>query len=334
MPHQILQVLANGQKYTNQQLCQRLALKPVQLESMINSLSRYGIQLQASSVEKTYQLLEPLELLEVSKIWAQMGCEVQQHLKSIESIKIFETIESTNHYALNHSDLPIPSVYLAEYQTAGRGRQGRQWFSPYASGLCLSIKQHYTCLSQPLTGLTPALVVSVVRVLHQLGASEVGIKWPNDILWQGRKLAGLLLETRYEKGYDVVIGIGINVKMPFLDTPTIEQPWVDLTTILGCPILRNLLAAKLIEQCLQTLIIYPDTGLSTFHGDWHHFDLTYGQIIKLNLPPMTDSFLKPNKQKKSTISGIAYGIDEEGALLLKVGNDWQRHKVGEVSLRL
>ena len=334
MPHRILRVLANGQKYTAQQLCQRLALKPTQLESAINSLSIYGIQLQASSVEKTYQLLEPLELLAASKIWTQIAVEVQQYLKSIESIKIFETIGSTNRYALNHSDLPVPSIYLAEYQTAGRGRQGRQWFSPYASGLCLSLKQYYTHLPQPLTGLTPALAVTVARVLHQLGADEVGIKWPNDILWQGHKLAGLLLETRYETGYDVVMGIGINVKMPFLDTTTIEQPWVDLTTVLGRPISRNLLAAELIEQCLQTLITYPDTGLSTFQADWHHFDLTYGQIIKLNLPPVTDSFFRPNKQQKSTISGIAYGIDEEGALLLKVGDDWQRYKVGEVSLRL
>lgn len=329
MFHPILRILADGQKYTAEQLCQRLRLKPAELVSIIDSLSAYGIQ-QSAGVEKIFQLPQPLELLEVAKIWAFLAVEVQQYLKSMKAIQIFESIDSTNHYALNQADLFEPSVYLAEYQTAGRGRQGRQWFSPYASGVCLSIKYHYDELLQPLSGLTLALAVTVVRALRQLGASEVGIKWPNDIWWRGHKLAGLLLETRYKKGYDIVVGIGMNVKISFLEPTTSEYPWVDLTTILGRPISRHFLAAQLIEHCLQTLMAYPSTGLSAFQEDWHHFDLIYGKIIQLNLPSATDS----SQINHSTMTGIAYGIDEEGALLLQVGHDWQRYKFGEVSLRL
>jgi BirA family biotin operon repressor/biotin-[acetyl-CoA-carboxylase] ligase len=194
--------------------------------------------------------------------------------------------------------------------------------------------------------LNLALAVTVVRVLYRLGTIDVGLKWLNDILWKGRKLAGLLLESRCEKtSCEIVIGIGINVKMPTININSILQPWVDLHTILDQPISRNVLAAMLIDHCLQTLIIYPQEGLASFLPDWHRFDLSYGQRVTLEIPSKT--FNNSTKEvgktlgnefkiqvNKQWITGTACGIDEQGALLLQVGNHCQRYVYGEVRLHL
>jgi BirA family biotin operon repressor/biotin-[acetyl-CoA-carboxylase] ligase len=202
-----------------------------------------------------------------------------------------------------------------------------------------------------MTGLGIALAVSVVQVLHDLGATEVGLKWPNDILWRGHKLAGLLLETRWNKDCEVIIGIGINVKIPSPDT-TITQPWVDLYTVLGHSISRNVLAAKLIDQCYKTLILYPSQGLITFWPQWQRFDLSYGQQVTLKIPfhknknreiianSNSQKMVQPKPNTISTcqegrfITGTAWGIDEQGALLLQVGSQRRRYICGEVSLRI
>jgi BirA family biotin operon repressor/biotin-[acetyl-CoA-carboxylase] ligase len=277
MLYPVLRVLADGQKYTVEQLIERLALSSTQLEQAIRALAAYGIRLHSPAAH-SYQLHEPLELLEHSRILAALSADNRQRLAQLE---IHSVLDSTNRYALegNRAD---PYACLAEYQTAGRGRQGRKWVSPYASGISLSIKYRYTTMVDSLAGLNIALAVTVGRVLWDLGAQEVGLKWPNDVLWQGRKLAGLLLESR---GKEVVIGIGLNVKMPSTDdTKTITQPWVDLYTLLGRYFSRNTLAALLIDHCLHTLIIYPQVGLAAFRHDWHRFDLSYGQPVTLKIP--------------------------------------------------
>ena len=257
-----------------------------------------------------------MELLEAAQIWAALSTNNQQHLAHLD---ILDSVESTNSYAFAQQNKAVPYACLAEYQTAGRGQHGRQWVSPYASGLCLSLKHRYTNLNQPLSGLNIALAVTVARVLLNLGASEVGLKWPNDVIWQGRKLAGLLLESRYyRKEYEIVIGIGMNVKMPQMETEVITQAWVDLCTVLGHSISRNKLAAMLIEQCLDTLNNYPQLGLVAFLDDWHKFDLSYGKTVTLKIP------------HKGFVTGTAWGINELGALRV----DEQYYASGEVSLRL
>ncbi|HIE03089.1 MAG TPA: biotin--[acetyl-CoA-carboxylase] ligase [Thiotrichaceae bacterium] len=317
----VLQILADGQAHTAEQLNQHLSLGPRELEQALNTLITYGIRLH-SKAANTYQLTEPLELLDRSRILAALPKETGQLMADLE---IHSVLDSTNRYILTQQHLSMPCACLAEYQTAGRGRQGRQWVSPYASGLCLSLKQRYVALNEPLGGLSIALAVTVARALHRFGASEVGLKWPNDVLWRGRKLAGMLLESRWRIDCEVVIGIGINVKMPPVETQNIAQPWVDLYTILGHSISRNALAAMLIEQCLQTLKTYSQVGLAAFLPDWHDFDLSYRHTVTLSYE---------EREKWVTVTGTALGIDEQGALLLQVGKTIQRYIYGEVSLRL
>ncbi|HDN26565.1 MAG TPA: biotin--[acetyl-CoA-carboxylase] ligase [Thioploca sp.] len=337
MYHQILLMLADGQKHTAEQLIKQLALSAAALEQAINTLTAYGVRLHLLGAN-TYQLKDALELLDKSRILAALPTKTTERLADIE---ILEVIDSTNRYALAQPQKAVPLACLAEYQTAGRGRQGRQWISPYASGLCLSIKHRYAGSHHSLAGLNIALAVTVVRVLQSLGAIEVGLKWPNDVLWRGRKLAGLLLESRLTQDCEVVIGIGINVKMPSVDARTIvaqknaiTQPWVDLCTVLGQTISRNTLAAMLIDQCLQTLITYPQIGLAAFQAEWHRVDLSYGQPVTLEIPSKGETAAEKHFNNKALVTGTAWGIDEQGALLLQVGNQKRRYVYGEVSLRL
>jgi BirA family biotin operon repressor/biotin-[acetyl-CoA-carboxylase] ligase len=129
------------------------------------------------------------------------------------------------------------------------------------------------------------------------------------------------------------------------NTKAINQPFVDLSSVLGHQSLsRNILAAKLIEQCLQTLDRYPQVGLTAFRQDWHRFDLSYGQSVTLQIPQSPTLKKEPLKtgqkttntliENKEYIIGTACGIDDQGALLLQVGHQKRRYVCGEVSLRL
>jgi len=309
MYRQILQLLARGQEYPRGDFCQRLRVNPSELAQAIRNLSEYGVKFNSGG---GYQLVEPIELLDQARILATLSELTKRRLARLE---ILDVIDSTNRYAFDQPDEGT-SVYLAEYQTAGRGRQGRRWISPYAGGLCLSFRHVYDHLAYPLTGLNLAVAITVVQVLKSLGIDKVGIKWPNDILWEGRKLAGLLLETRrVNQGYQIVMGIGINIKMG--NCEGIDQPWVDLCTVVGNLLSRNQLAALLIEQGLQTLTCYPQQGLIAWLPAWSTMDLLDGRTVTLS-------------NALQTITGIAAGIDDQGALLLQVGRYRQRYLEGEV----
>ena len=297
-------------------MSQQLAVEPARLEHLLHSLLEYGIEFVPLS---GYQLTEPLELFDSNYILATLSENIRQCLTKIE---IFEFINSTNHYALNQKEKI--GVYLAEYQTAGRGQQGRRWVSPYAKGICLSLKHSYDNLFYPLTGLNIALALTIVQGLRSLGAHDIEIKWPNDVMWQGRKLAGILLESRFlgNRNYEVVAGIGINVYPNLLKD--IDRPWVDMCTVLGKKISRNQLASILIEQGMQTLIFYPKQGLSAWMPYWQKVDMLYGRTVTL----------KHHSNSSLMMQGTAWGIDEEGALLLQVGHHLQRYMAGEVSIAL
>ncbi len=306
MYQQVLKILNNKQIYNAEQLATRLAINPNQLKQIINDLVAYGIKLNCPAAN-TYQLIETVELLDAEKIRAELTNNLLQ-------LEIFEVIDSTNQYALAQTNIIEPLVCIAEYQTAGRGRQDHRWISSYASGLCLSIKCNYTNLKK-LDGLSIALAVTIARILYNLGITEIGLKWPNDVMWKQRKLAGLLLESRYGKKCEVVMGVGINVTMPPIEG--ISQPWIDLASILTQPPTRNTLAAYLIDNCLATLLDYPATGLAPFLDDWQRFDLSYGKLITLHT-------------NNEPVQGIAMGINDQGAL--QVNN--KNYICGEVNLKI
>jgi BirA family biotin operon repressor/biotin-[acetyl-CoA-carboxylase] ligase len=221
-------------------------------------------------------------------------------------------------------DLPGGWVCLAEYQSAGRGRRGRSWVSPFGANLYLSLLWHFSLEAALLSGLSLAVGVALMRALTALGTPELGLKWPNDVLWRRRKLAGVLLEFGGESSglCHIVAGIGLNVAMPRYAEPAIDQPWIDLRSIIGSERLsRNHLAARLIGELVTAFVQFEQAGFAAFREEWNHYDLARDRPVILQLPT-------------TTLSGIARGVDEAGALLLETDAGIRSFLGGEISLRL
>ena len=217
-----------------------------------------------------------LELLSAEKIQENINSDVRELLPAVH---ILNRIDSTNTYVLDYCNTknPIKSGFtcLAEQQTAGRGRWGKTWVSPYASHIYLSMLWQFPSLPS-LSGLSLVTGIIIVRVLKKLGikSKKLGLKWPNDVYWGQEKLAGILIETAPKKlEINAVIGIGLNIQMPNEADMLIEQPWTDLQKILKVIPSRNIIAGLLITELLITLAIFTQKGFQPFLKDWQDLDI-------------------------------------------------------------
>ena len=235
---------------------------------------------------------------------------------------------STNRELLERAP-PRPGtidVCIAEYQTAGRGRRGRSWSTPLGAGLCLSAAWQFADTPPGLSALTLALGVVVRRAVAAVTGVEIALKWPNDLVWDERKLGGILLELTAEAqgGCHVVAGIGLNVELPPKLARTLSD-WprgaVDLATATGEPPSRSALAAALIGELAELFAGYADEGFSPYRADWRAADFLRGRRVTLD-------------DAAGTVSGTALGIQADGALLIETaGGARRRVTSGDVSVR-
>jgi BirA family biotin operon repressor/biotin-[acetyl-CoA-carboxylase] ligase len=248
-------------------------------------------------------------------------------MQQLDSLELLLETASTNTYLRDRALAGAASgtVCLAEMQTAGRGRHGRAWVSPFAGNLYLSLLWRTSLGAAGLGGLSLAAGVGVLRALRENGVAEIGLKWPNDLLAGGAKLAGILVDVVGESTglCAVIIGVGINVRMPREAGSTIDQSWTDLASLLDAqPPSRNRLAADLVTQLFAMLDVFEQEGLRSFRDEWSRHDVLAGHPVRLALP-------------HGEVQGIARGIDADGALLLEAGDGaLQRFAAGEVSLRV
>ncbi|MDX1607346.1 MAG: biotin--[acetyl-CoA-carboxylase] ligase [Candidatus Competibacterales bacterium] len=229
-------------------------------------------------------------------------------------------VDSTNARLLAAADRGLAggAACLADAQSAGRGRQGRRWISPPGGNLYLSLLWRYH-RSADLQGLSVATGIAVARALHALGATGVGLKWPNDLLHDGRKLGGILLESRTGADRPVVAGIGLNLDLPDAAAVSIDQPWTDLRRVLGAPVLRLRVAARLLERLLPLYADWP-AGAHDLSASWRRFDVLADRRVELCFGDRR-------------CAGIARGIDPTGALRLETATGLQVFDSGELSLR-
>jgi BirA family biotin operon repressor/biotin-[acetyl-CoA-carboxylase] ligase len=213
-------------------------------------------------------------------------------------------------------------VCIAEYQSAGRGRRGRQWISPFGSHIYMSM---YWYLEQGMSaamGLSVVAALAVSDAIKALYQVEVELKWPNDIYFNGVKLAGILidLEGQAMEPCHCVIGIGLNIKMPTKSAELVDQPWTDLSSAVGVDVDRNKLAAHIVSALLKRLKVHGETGISTMVSQWQALD------FYLNKPVTLITGQKATR-------GICRGINAQGALMLEVNGQVGPVYGGEVSLR-
>ncbi len=316
-----LKILSDGGFHSGTRLGAALGVSRTAVWKHLRALGELGLDIYAVP-GKGYRLAQPVELLDAHAITAAMNDTARALLGGIA---IHPRLDSTNTYLMQQAAAGLASGYacLAEYQEAGRGRRGRNWVSPFGANIYLSILWRFTLDPTQLGGLSLAVGVAMARALRAAGADGLGLKWPNDVLWQGRKVAGILLEMSGESfgASTVVVGLGVNCRMAKEAGAHISQPWTDLEEMLGRRLSRNVLAASLLNEVLPVLRNYQTQGLAPMLDEWQHYDAICGKTVTLQLP-------------NQSITGVAAGVDRDGALLLTRDGVTQRHLAGEISLRV
>ena len=318
---QLLHILSDRQIHSGVDLSQSLGVPVAAVRKQIRILRDYGIAIDAVPGHG-YRLLESVVPLDKQIILGQLG-EIAPRLE--DRIEVLEEVGSTNTVLMSR---PVNfessgGVCLAEYQTAGRGRHGRGWVSSAYRNIMMSILWSFKQGPAALSGLSLAAGVAVVRALRQYGVNEVGIKWPNDVLWRGRKLSGILLELCGEASGPTfaVVGLAVNVRVTPEDAARLDQPWTDVETITNRPVDRNRLAAQLIACLYDSFAAFGRTGIDSCREQWNKLHLYTGQQVSLC-------------GGGQTINGLALGADDSGALLLKDDDGTvRRFYAGDVSLR-
>jgi len=301
----ILSLLADGGFHSGTELAKHLGVSRSAIWKQLAGLAELGLPHAAVS-GKGYRLEAPLELLAESAITAALEPRLRPLLQRLE---IHDQIDSTSAHLGKQAQLGAPSgtVCFAEHQTAGKGRRGRQWASPFGSNLYLSILWRFQYGYASTSGLSLALGVAVIRALQQQQIHPVGLKWPNDIISAGKKLGGILVEVSGESEGPcaVVIGLGLNLYLPDAAAQGITQAWTDVSKVKpGHSISRNQLAASVLNHLLAVLADFETLGMRHYLDEWRRHDCLQGQAATLFIA-------------EQPYPGIVQGIDENGLLLLQ-----------------
>ncbi|MBS4639249.1 bifunctional biotin--[acetyl-CoA-carboxylase] ligase/biotin operon repressor BirA [Aeromonas media] len=309
----LITLLSDGQFHSGEQLGEQLGISRAAVSKHMTALKELGLDL-FSLTGKGYRLAVPMALYDEAQL---------QALAPMAPVHCFSVIDSTNQYLFERvNQLSSGESCLAECQTAGRGRRGKPWVSPFGCQLILSM---YWRLEQGMAaamGLSLAVGVAVVEALESLGYPGVELKWPNDLYYQGRKLAGILVEMSGSAGASchLVIGIGLNLAMPSQQGEKIDQAWSELRHVQPELVDRNQLAACVLLHLQAAMQTFEQSGLASFVESWNRLDYFTGQPVKLLMG-------------EQVIRGIARGIDDRGALRLETDEGIKVYLGGEISLR-
>lgn len=324
-PHKILQILKDGHFHSGEQLGHTLNMTRSAIWKGIKQLSKYGLDIQSIS-GRGYRIDGGLNLLNSVEISKHLP---KQQENQLAGLAVLDQVSSTNDYL---SKLPITEnlsqpfyAALCEQQTAGRGRRGRDWLSPYGHNIYLSLR--WDCQKDPfeLSGLSLVIGIAIIRALKAYGIPDgAQLKWPNDILYKGKKLAGVLIEMTAEAHNKtaIIIGVGINTFLSDLQLKDINQPCTTLYDILLNQINRNRLSALLINEMIAILNVFDKDGLTPFLPEWESYAPSIGSLVTV-------------LHKNNSIVGTMKGITEQGELILEDAQQ-NTHKFvsAEVSLNI
>jgi len=312
----LLRLLADGEFHSGQVLGGILGVSRSAVWKQLQQLE-LELGLEVHKVRgRGYRLAHPVSLLDVS--------DISRRLQTLGwSIRVLNTVDSTNAEAsrLVGAGHAMPALVLAERQTAGRGRRGRKWVSPFAENLYYSLVLRIEGGMQQLEGLSLVVGLAVMQALRESGLHTAGLKWPNDVLVGGRKVAGILLELMGDPAdiCHLVIGVGINVNMR--TCAEVDQPWTSVLLEAGTPLDRNDLVVRMSEALDRYLALRREHGFSAVQSEWEQNHLWQGRAVSLHAGA-------------GVVEGTVLGIDATGALRLDVAGVEQRFSGGELSLRL
>lgn len=314
----VLQLLQDGEFHSGEVLGRALGVSRSAVWKRLQCLES-DLGLSVFRVRgRGYRLASPLSLLDSALITD--ACAARGW-----TAEILPTIDSTNAHALRllSTGIRAPLLVLAEKQDGGRGRRGRVWVSPFAENLYYTLGLRIEGGAYSLDGLSLTVGLAVLRALQGAGCSGAGLKWPNDLLVAGRKIAGVLLELSGDPAgvCQVVIGIGVNVNMLPGPSVVIDQPWASLREQSGALVDRTAFALSLSRWLAHYLELHSVEGFSAMRAEWEAEHLWQGRAVTLSAGPQH-------------IEGVVLGVDRQGALRLDVAGEERQFSGGELSLRL
>lgn len=303
-PAQLLSALAAAEPISGAGLAAKTGVTRAAIWKQIEALRARGVPIEASGAAG-YRLPWPLQMLDADQIRAGIPPSLGQRLGALEVH--WELDSTSSELQRRGADAADFSVLLAETQSAGRGRRGRQWLSPPGLNLYLSCLKRFDRGFAALGGLSLAVGVIVMRTLEKLGIDGTGLKWPNDLLTAEGKLGGILVELsgEYQGPCAAIVGIGLNLRL----TPALReqagQPASDLASLThGAPPDRNRVAATLIAALIEGMQQFERDGFAGFVDEYARHDLLKDQPLQLS-------------GALGSFEGVGAGVDARGALLVR-----------------
>jgi BirA family biotin operon repressor/biotin-[acetyl-CoA-carboxylase] ligase len=315
----VLRLLADGEFHSGEMIARRFQVSRATVWHALADVAQLGIELYKIP-GRGYRLARPVEFLDVDAVRRWLAQDAARF-----AIEVLDVAGSTNTELLQRAGqgAAAGSVVAAECQTHGRGRRGRAWHSGIGDALTFSLLWRFEQGVGHLAGLSLAIGVALVRALRSMGAGEVQLKWPNDVLWQGAKLAGVLIEVQGEmQGPSAaVIGIGLNMSLAESARQRIDQPAADLHSACGTMVERNRVLAVLLREAAQILGGFARDGFAPLRDEWQRYHVHQERAVVLVMPD------------GRRIRGAAAGVTDDGALLLRTAAGVRHFHSGELSLR-
>jgi BirA family biotin operon repressor/biotin-[acetyl-CoA-carboxylase] ligase len=315
----LLRRLADGEFHSGEILAQQFGVTRATVCNALHDVADLGLTLY-SVRGRGYRLARPLQWLDAELLHSKLGTA-----RSSLQIEVIDHASSSNALLLQRCTEGAPggTVLAVEWQTAGRGRLGRTWHSSLGDALTFSLLWRFEGGLATLSGLSLAVGVAMMRALDELGVAGAGLKWPNDVLLNDGKLAGILIEAQGDMlgPSAVVIGIGINLAVPESVRGRIEQPVSDLAALDVAQAERNHVLAVSLKQLAAVLHGFGKGGFAPLREEWERHHVYQGRNVKLLLPDGTQ------------VPGSVLGVTDEGVLRLLTGQGERLFNAGEFSLR-
>ncbi|HEY0232233.1 MAG TPA: biotin--[acetyl-CoA-carboxylase] ligase [Dokdonella sp.] len=317
----LLAELADARAVSGSALAERLGVSRAAVWKQIERLRELGLPI-AAQAGSGYRLETPLDRLDAAQISALSTAALRQRLGSLE---VHWQLDSTSSELLRRAAVDPRDllVCLAEVQTAGRGRRGRSWQMPLTGGVALSLLKRFDAGMAPLAGLSLVVGIAVAQALEDCGVPTVGLKWPNDIVVDERKLGGILVELGGDAigPCHAVIGIGLNMRIDTAAGAAIGQPWTDLARLAGTNTpARNLVVARLLARLVEALDRFCVDGFAAFVDEFARRDALHDRSVRV-------------LRGDATLDGIARGVDARGGLRVAFADGERSVDSGEVSVR-
>lgn len=313
----ILHLLADGQFHSGEALAQQFKVTRATVWNAIKHAETLGITI-FSVRGRGYKLPQAIEFLDKNAVLSAIG-EQQEWFNLI----ILDEVASTNTYLMQQKNVAHATCVAAHIQSKGKGRRGRTWVSQLGASLTFSLVWRFQCGAAALSGLSLTVGVALMRTLHSFDINQAQLKWPNDILINGKKLAGILIELQgdLDGPSTAVIGVGINLNLPKALIEAIDQPTTDLNTVSDHPINQNILLGTLLKHLAEVLSQFEQFGFVGLRDEWVNYHAYHQQPVRMLLPDGTE------------VLGVVKNVADDGILLVETALGLQRFSAGEISLK-